>query len=147
MTFREDGPVEFVSAASADHCLDIAGMGIDGYQCALRLLKAVLVNRYVGQFQHGFFSRLLHAHVNTGINFQAFFINRISAIFVNELGCHIFNKIGSGSFEIFLLRIRLGLWVRFDGFRIIRQFELNGFGFVGGCLIEVTVLHHLVQYG
>ena len=84
-----------VIAAPAYHGFNITAARINSHQCSLGLHNAICIFAIRRQMSKCVFRRLLHRQIQGGIYFQAFFINGVSAIFINKRLDNMINKVGS----------------------------------------------------
>ena len=131
LALRHRRAVELIRAAAADHRLDVSRMRVDGDERHLRLLHAVAVRALHGHGMRGLFRRLLHRHVDRRVDLQAFLVDGVGAVSVNDLLRDIVDEV----------RARRILYLRLIDQRrlLLRRLACRR-------IVDVAVLLHLVEH-
>ena len=125
------GAVEAVLTAAADHSQDVAGLGIDGDNGALRLSQTIFIGIVVRQVVKGLDSGMLLVDVESRVNLQTFFVEGVVTVFLSNLLGYVIDE---GC-----------IFIAFLSLVVLRKVEilvLGLFGFRGG---DVAILDHLVE--
>ena len=85
LTNGHAGTVEAVLAASADHSQDMTGFRVNRNNCCLRLQQAVFIPVIIRQMTQCPYSSMLFFSIHRRIDFQAFFVESIIAVFSSNL--------------------------------------------------------------
>lgn len=75
------GAVEAVLTAAADHRQDVACLGVDGDDGALRLSQTIFIGIVVRQVMKGLDGGVLLVDVEGRVNLQAFFVEGVVTVF------------------------------------------------------------------
>lgn len=75
------GAVEAVLTAAADHSQNVAGLGIDGDNGALRLSQTIFIGIVIRQVVKGLDSGMLLVDVESRVNLQTFFVEGVVTVF------------------------------------------------------------------
>ena len=125
--------VEFILTAAADHGFNVTVGRIKSDQAYLGLRQMVgIICPYIGKIPDRTLCLGLHTAVQGSVNFQAAFVEHISAVFVDDLLADVIEEVRT---EVFFLAV---------GF-FFADLYIFRFGFCCVSLCDMSVFYHLVK--